>query len=84
MEPVHTIDRPDRRSRLDERLANLISDHIVPRLVPELEIVCGAGAMFWLFRCTPARFDRTTYSGRVWTEASTCGWGPPIGGPTVS
>jgi predicted HTH transcriptional regulator len=24
---------------LEERLANLISDHIVPRLVPELEIV---------------------------------------------
>lgn len=30
---------------LEERLANLISDHIVPRLVPELEIVpCRSGS----------------------------------------
>ncbi|MGH9896585.1 MAG: AlbA family DNA-binding domain-containing protein, partial [bacterium] len=28
---------------LEERLANLISDHIVPRLIPELEIVPWRG-----------------------------------------
>ena len=69
---------------LEERLANLISDHIVPRLVPELEIVPWRRSHVLAIQvyASPVRphylrregLDRGVYAA----------WAPPIDGPTVS
>ena len=45
---------------LDERLANLISDHIVPRLVPELEIIPWRRSHVVAVQMHASQFDRTT------------------------
>lgn len=44
----------------EERLANLISDRISPRLVPEIQILPGGRRRFWPCKCTPARADPIT------------------------
>ena len=69
---------------LEERLATSSAITSCRGWCPSWKSSLGAEAMFWPSRCTPARFGRTTYGGRAWTEASTSGSGPPIGGPTVS
>jgi hypothetical protein len=51
---------------LEERLANLVSDRIVPRLVPELESIRGAEATWWLLRSTPVR--SRTLQVTLWLE----------------
>jgi ATP-dependent DNA helicase RecG len=45
---------------LEERLASLMSDSIVPRLMPELEIIPWRRTMSSRSRCTRARRGRTT------------------------
>ena len=69
---------------LEERLANLVSDRITPRIVPEHRRSCSAP---WM-RCRPsrsirARALRTTASARDPSPASPIG-GCPIAAPTPS
>jgi hypothetical protein len=59
-----------------ERLANLISDRISPRLVAELETL-----PWW---CTPARAAPITWFSRVLPQALMCGWAPPIAASMTS
>ena len=69
---------------VEERLANLISDRIRPRIVPEIECCPGAGRRYWRSRSIPARAGRTTLSGRVQPPACTSGWARPTAAPTPS
>ena len=69
---------------LEERLANLISDHILPRLVPELEILLWRRTQVLGVQVYPSP-SRPHYLKREGpTAASTCGSAPPTGGPTAS
>ena len=68
---------------LEEGLANLISDHVAPRLVPEIEILPCA-PRFWPSGSTRARAARTISSARGSTAPSTSGWAPPTAEPTAS
>jgi hypothetical protein len=58
----------------EERLANLVSDNIMPRLAPELKFFPGAARMCLRYSCFQARRDRTFSELRVWTIAPTCVW----------
>ena len=67
---------------VEERLANLISDSIIPRVLPDLEILpCGARRSS---RCRyiRARVVPTTSSVPAPRPACTSGSARPTGGPT--
>jgi hypothetical protein len=68
---------------LEERLANLISDSIVPACYQSWSSFLG-GAMWSPYRCTPAHFGPTTCGAKVLTPVSMSGWARPIEGPIGS
>jgi len=68
---------------LEERLANLISDDIVPRLVPELEILPWRRTHVLAVQVHPSASRPTTSSGWGSRVVSTCEWVPPTGVPTA-
>ncbi len=69
---------------LEERVANLISDRITPRLVRRSRSCPGGGRRSWHCRSIPARAARTSSRGKVPPAACTCGWARPIAAPTPS
>ena len=67
---------------MEERLSNLITDNILPRLIPELEMLPCAVPTCWRCTCIRAPVGLITSSVQVLNAVSMCVSAPPIVMPT--
>ena len=68
----------------EERLANLISDRISPRFVPEIEILPWRQTQVLALQVHPSPSRPHHLIREGLPQACMCGWAPPTAAPTPS